>query len=67
MVRSCRGVSRSDLEALAHIRSIAAGLRGLRVVHINATADGGRVAEILRSLIPLLENGAVEILVPSNS
>jgi trehalose synthase len=32
---------------------MAEPLRGLRVVHINATPDGGGVAEILRSLVPL--------------
>lgn len=37
-----------DLEALA------SSLRGLRVVHLNATATGGGVAEILTSLVPLL-------------
>jgi trehalose synthase len=39
---------------LAQIRADAVPLRGMRVVHINATADGGGVAEILRSLVPLL-------------
>jgi trehalose synthase len=38
---------------LAQIAALAAPLRGLRVVHINATPDGGGVAEILRSLVPL--------------
>jgi trehalose synthase len=39
--------------ALERIAALAAPLRGLRVVHINATAQGGGVAEILRSLVPL--------------
>jgi trehalose synthase len=42
--------------ALGHLRALAAKLRGLRVVHINATADGGGVAEILRSVVPLLQD-----------
>jgi trehalose synthase len=35
------------------IQQLAGPLRGLRVVHINATPAGGGVAEILRTLIPL--------------
>ena len=35
-------------------------LRGKRVVHINAVADGGGVAEILASLIPYLRSLGVE-------
>ena len=45
---------------LAHIRSMGASLGALRVVHINATADGGGVAEILRSLVPLLQDVGVD-------
>ena len=37
----------------AQIEALAGGLRGLRVVHINATPEGGGVAEMLRSLVPL--------------
>jgi trehalose synthase len=44
----------ADPALLRHIRALAAALRGRRVVHINATAEGGGVAEILRSLVPLL-------------
>src|SRR6266513_662777 len=38
---------------LREIRALAAPWRGLRIAHINATPDGGGVAEILRSLVPL--------------
>ena len=38
----------------------ASGLRGKRVAHINAVADGGGVAEILASLIPYLRSLGVE-------
>jgi trehalose synthase len=38
---------------LTQIRALAAPLRGARVVHIKATPNGGGVAEILRSLVPL--------------
>ena len=35
-------------------------LRGLRVVHINATPFGGGVAEILRSLVPMMNDLGLE-------
>src|ERR687898_355953 len=38
---------------LQRIEALAKTLQGLRVVHVNATPDGGGVAEILRSLVPL--------------
>lgn len=37
-------------------RDLAAGLRGMRVIHVNSTADGGGVAEILRSMVPLMRD-----------
>jgi trehalose synthase len=39
---------------LEEIRDLAAPLRGARVVHVNATAFGGGVAEILQTLVPLM-------------
>jgi len=42
------------------IRSLARWLRGCRVVHINATPQGGGVAEILHSLVPLLQSVGVD-------
>jgi trehalose synthase len=42
------------------IGSLAASLRGRRVVHINATPAGGGVAEILQSLVPLLQSVGVD-------
>src|SRR5262249_35274256 len=42
------------------IQSLVAPLRGSRVVHINATADGGGVAEILNSLVPLLQSVGID-------
>lgn len=38
---------------LERLRSVAHDLRGVRVVHINATPYGGGVSELLRSIIPL--------------
>lgn len=42
------------------IAGLAARLRGRRVVHINATPAGGGVAEILHSLVPLLQSVGVD-------
>ena len=35
------------------LRTLVAGFDGARIVHVNSTAVGGGVAEILRSLIPI--------------
>jgi len=40
-------------DAIQHLRHLARPLRGARVVHVNSTAVGGGVAEILARLIPL--------------
>ena len=42
-----------DSEMADELSSVAAELRGLRVAHLNATAIGGGVAEILQSMVPL--------------
>jgi trehalose synthase len=36
-----------------HLKQLAAPLKGMRVVHVNSTREGGGVAEILHRLIPL--------------
>jgi trehalose synthase len=43
-------------ETLDNIRSLAEPLKGARVLHINATAYGGGVAEILATLAPLMQD-----------
>jgi trehalose synthase len=43
-----------DGETLAELERLADRLAGLKVGHINATARGGGVAEILSSLVPLM-------------
>jgi len=43
-------------EVIAEIRALAEPLRGARVVHVNATAFGGGVAEILVTLVPLMRD-----------
>src|SRR5215208_5233990 len=42
-----------DPALVSKIEALAKPLGRLRVVHINATPDGGGVAEMLRSLVPL--------------
>lgn len=42
------------------IRELAEQTKGLRVLHVNATAFGGGVAEILYTLIPLMKDVGVE-------
>lgn len=37
------------------IEQLSKGLKGLKVFHVNATPRGGGVAEILRSLVPLMK------------
>ncbi len=41
-------------EVIDRIRALAAPLRGKRVLHLNATAYGGGVAELLATHVPLL-------------
>lgn len=45
--------------AVKEIRNLARKLKGLRVVHLNATAVGGGVAEILRSEVPLQKDAGL--------
>ncbi len=42
------------------IRDLAEGLKGLRVLHVNATSFGGGVAEILYTLVPLLRDAGID-------
>ena len=47
-------------EVLGEIYSKARGLLGRRVIHVNATQWGGGVAEILSSLVPLMNDVGIE-------
>lgn len=46
--------------ALSELESLAEQLRGLRVLHVNATPVGGGVAEILHSEVPLLQSMGID-------
>lgn len=50
----------AGVDAVGRLRQVAAGLRGLRLLHLNATPYGGGVAEILRSEVPLLRDLGIE-------
>jgi len=41
-------------ECIQELRKLAEPLRGARLLHLNATAAGGGVAEILKALVPLM-------------
>ncbi len=43
-------------ERVEEIRRLAAPLAGARVLHLNATSFGGGVAELLATLVPLMNN-----------
>jgi len=47
-------------DSMAEIYKAARRLQGRRVVHINSTPQGGGVAEILRSLVPLMNDVGLE-------
>jgi trehalose synthase len=40
-------------DVINHLRQLAHPLRGMNILHINSTKEGGGVAEILNRLIPL--------------
>ena len=47
-------------EAIERIEALAAPLKGARFLHINATAYGGGVAELLATHVPLLRSLGIE-------
>jgi trehalose synthase len=47
-------------DLLAEIRRLAEPLQGKRVLHVNATSFGGGVAEILYTLLPLMNDVGLE-------
>lgn len=47
-------------DVVEQIREAAKPLKGARVVHINATAYGGGVAEILQTLVPLMRDTGID-------
>ncbi|RKZ29554.1 glycosyl transferase family 1 [bacterium] len=41
-------------DVIDHLQQLASKIKGLKVVHINSTSQGGGVAEILNKLVPLM-------------
>src|SRR3954447_11336607 len=54
---SYRGIAPDDL--LDAVAEAARALRGARVLHVNATPYGGGVSELLRSVVPLLNDRGI--------
>ncbi len=48
-------------ELVAEVREIASRMRGLRVLELSATATGGGVAEMLGSMVPLVNDLGIEV------
>lgn len=40
-------------DVIDHLRQLAAPLKGMKIIHVNSTREGGGVAEILNRLVPL--------------
>jgi len=51
----------SKPKLLSEIKKISKGLKGLRVFMVNSTACGGGVAEILKSLVPLMKDIGINV------
>ncbi len=48
-------------DVIDHLRQLANPLKGLKVVHVNSTREGGGVAEILHKLVPLMESLGLDV------
>ena len=57
-VESYRGIAGDD--AVADLRDLASGLRGMRVLEVSSTATGGGVAELLATGVPLLRDLGID-------
>jgi trehalose synthase len=45
---------------IEHLRQLGEKLKGVRVIHVNSTMEGGGVAEILKWMVPLMEDLGLE-------
>lgn len=47
-------------DVIEHLYQLAERLKGIKVVHVNSTREGGGVAEILRNLVPLMQELGID-------
>jgi len=47
-------------DVIEHLYQLAGQLQGVRVVHVNSTREGGGVAEILKNLVPLMQELGID-------
>lgn len=47
-------------DQIARLRRLAADFEGTTVLHVNSTAKGGGVVELLRSLVPVADDLGVD-------
>ncbi len=47
-------------DVIAHVRQLTRPLQGAKVVHVNSTRSGGGVAEILRKLVPFMQELGID-------
>lgn len=50
----------TDRDLLRHLRDLGDALDDVRILHVNSTATGGGVAELLRSIVPLCRDLGIE-------
>ncbi len=50
----------TDRDRLERLRSLADALADVRILHVNSTATGGGVAELLRSIVPVCNDLGVD-------
>lgn len=48
-------------QEIRHMRALAKGLHGARVVHVNSTKSGGGVAELLNRIVPLQKELGLDV------
>lgn len=48
-------------EVIEELRTLAKDLKGIKIAHVNATPYGGGVSEMLRSLIPLIQDLGLKV------